>query len=233
MIEAHTVKAFDDDMDELRASVAELGGWAETCVGDAVYALQRVDGAVAARAIACAGRVKSLAREVEQRGIRLIALRAPRADDLREVLTAMKVVDLIERIAAHGRSIAASVAALEGGRTITAPPAMRNLAALSTEAIRNALDAFSARDADASPRAADASDEAETLYGGLLHECLAHMRQDPRSISAAAALLFAGRSLARTADQAAEIARAVHFSVTGNRRPDRRREHADLLACGA
>jgi phosphate transport system protein len=232
MIEAHTVKAFDDDMDGLRASVAELGGWAETCVGDAVNAVQRVDGALAARALACHGRVRSLAREVEQRGICLIALRAPRADDLREVLTAMKVVDLVERIAAHGRSIAASVAALEG-RAVAPPPALRSLAALSTEAIRNALDAFSARDADASARAAEASDEAEMLYGSLLHDCLARMRQEPRSIGAAAALLFAGRSLARAADQAAEIARAVHFSVTGDRRPDRRREHADLLACGA
>jgi phosphate uptake regulator len=46
-------------------------------------------------------------------------------------------------------------------------------------------------------------------------------------------LLFAGRSLARIADQAAGIARAVHFSVTGDRRPGHRREHADLLACGA
>lgn len=233
MIEAHTVKAFDDDMDVLRASVAELGGWAERCVSDAVHALRRIDGTSAARAIACASRVKSLAREVEQRGICLIALRAPRADDLREVLTAMKVVDLVERIAAHGRSIAASVAALEGGRTMTAPPAMRSLSDLSTDAIRSALDAFSARDADALPGVCEASDRAETLYGTLLDDCLARMRQEPRAIGAAAAVLFAGRSLARTADQAAEIARAVHFSVTGDRRPDRRRPHADLLACGA
>jgi phosphate transport system protein len=226
---AHTVKAFDDDLDALRGRVAALGGAAEAAVREAMEALLRLDGALAADALARARSVATNAEDVERRGICLIALRAPMADDLREVLAALKIVGLIERVAEHARSIAASANPADL-RTVAPPPALGTLARVSLDAVRAALDAFAGRDAAAFDLLYTASHEAEALYGQLLEEAFGAMRRDPRAIGAATSLLLVARSLSRIADQAANIARVVRFSVTGQQAAPARREPADMLA---
>jgi phosphate transport system protein len=47
----HTVKAFDEDLGELRAMVAEMGGLAEAAIDGAVLALTRRDTEAAARIV--------------------------------------------------------------------------------------------------------------------------------------------------------------------------------------
>ncbi|HZG08884.1 MAG TPA: PhoU domain-containing protein [Allosphingosinicella sp.] len=226
---AHTVTAFDDDLDALRGRVAALGGAAEAAVREAMEALFRLDPGLAAHALARARSVATGAEDVERRGICLIALRAPRADDLREVLAALKIVGLIERVAEHARGIAAAAAPV-GTRNIAPPPALGTLARLALDAVRAALDAFAARDASASEPVDAASHQAEELYGLLLEDALGRMRRDPRAIGAGTSLLLVARSLSRIADQAANIGRAVSFSVTGQPAAPVRREPADMLA---
>ena len=84
----HTVKAFDDDIGELRALVSEMGGLAETAISDAMHALTRHDLETAARVVENDSRIDAMEAEVERMAVRLIALRAPLADDLREAVAA-------------------------------------------------------------------------------------------------------------------------------------------------
>jgi phosphate transport system protein len=230
---AHTVKAFDQDLDELRASVAGVGGWAEAALREAMEALLRVDPEGAASALDRAKIVTAVAEDVERRALCVIALRAPRADDLREVLTCLKIVGYIERIAGHAETVAVSVAEFDPAHAIDAPTTLGHLARIVLEAIRDALDGFAAQDAFRSGKVSEASHSAEALYAALLNSCLAQMRRDPRSIACVTSLLFVARGLARSADQAANIARAVSFGVTGTSVPELRREPADLMALSA
>ena len=89
--EGHTLKAFDTDLDNLRAVIAEMGGLAEAAIGDAVGALTKRDAERAARVIRDDVKIDELELEVERQVVRLIALRAPMANDLREVLAALKI----------------------------------------------------------------------------------------------------------------------------------------------
>ena len=212
---AHTVKAFDEDLEDLRACVAQLGGAAENAVRAAMEALLRLDGAAADAALDRAAQIQAQAEAVERRGICLIALRAPLADDLREVLTALKIVGIVERIAAHARHVAAAVVELDAGRAIASPLALGRLARLTLEALHRSLDAFAARDPGAADGVCSAAGAAEGHYAELLQETLSQMRRDPQSVAGATSLLFVARSLLRIAAQAGDIARAVRFSVTG------------------
>src|SRR5688572_27977398 len=92
---AHTLKAFDEDLEELRAEIAAVGGCAEAATRNAMAALLRQDPDLADEARARAAAIPGLAAAVERRGLCLIALRAPRADDLQEILSALKIVGLI------------------------------------------------------------------------------------------------------------------------------------------
>ena len=82
----HTVKAFDDDLGQLRGLVAEMGGRAEAAISDAMQALVRRDLDAAARIVDEDRKIDAIEAEIERQALRLIALRAPMADDLRDVL---------------------------------------------------------------------------------------------------------------------------------------------------
>src|SRR3546814_8265404 len=79
----HTVKAFDEDIGELRGLIAEMGGLAEQAIARAIDALAKHDLDAARRVIEGDKRIDAIEEDVERLAIRLIALRAPMADDLR------------------------------------------------------------------------------------------------------------------------------------------------------
>jgi phosphate transport system protein len=215
----HTVKAFDDDLEQLRATVAELGGWAEAAIGAAIRALCRFDGDAAEEALALDRRIGALGEEVERRGICLIALRAPMADDLREVIASLKISDLVQRASGHARSIARRLPAVATQPVVVMPAPLTRLAETALETLRGALNAFAGRDAAAESAIRAASEQAEAAYDTLYRSSMAAMIANPQGSASAANLLFAAQSLAKVAGLAAEIARLVHFAATGRRPP--------------
>jgi phosphate transport system protein len=215
----HTVKAFDDDLEQLRATVAELGGWAEAAIGAAIRALCRFDGEAAEEALALDRRIGALGEEVERRGICLIALRAPMADDLREVIASLKISDLVQRASGHARSIARRLPAVAAQPVVVMPAPLTRLAETALETLRGALDAFAARDAGAESAIRAAGEQAQAAYHSLYHSSMAAMVANPQGSASAANLLFAAQSLAKVAGHSAEIARLVHFAATGRRPP--------------
>ena len=94
----HTVKAFDNEISQLRGLIAEMGGLAEVAIRDAVDALARHDEDKARQIVANDARIDALEAEVDRLAVRIIALRAPMADDLRDVIAALKISGVIERI---------------------------------------------------------------------------------------------------------------------------------------
>ena len=102
----HTLKAFDDDLDRLRALVCELGGRAEAAVADAVAALVQRRSPTGPDSARRPGPVDALVARIEREAVQMIALRSPLADDLREVLSAFKIVALIARMADNAANIA-------------------------------------------------------------------------------------------------------------------------------
>ena len=94
----HTAKAFDVDLQDIARMVAEMGGLAEKQVADAVEALARRDAERAQRAIALDPSIDALQREVEEKAVLTIARRQPMAVDLREVISALRVANDLERI---------------------------------------------------------------------------------------------------------------------------------------
>src|SRR3546814_6884920 len=87
----HTVKAFDADITRLRGLIAEMGGLSEVAIQEALDALVRGDEELADRIIARDKKIDEIEMEVDKLAVRIIALRAPMADDLREVIAALKI----------------------------------------------------------------------------------------------------------------------------------------------
>jgi phosphate transport system protein len=221
--EGHTLKVFDADLDQLRAVIAEMGGLAEAAIRDATGALTQRDATRAARVVRDDGRIDQLEQEVERQVVRLIALRAPMADDLREVLAALKIAGVIERMGDYAKTIAKRELLLEDVTKIEPLSILPAMAGVVSDMVREALDAFAARDAGKARAVCLRDPQVDDLYNSMFRALLTHMMENPHTITASTHLLFVAKSLERIGDHATNIAEMVYFAATGEMLGDRPR----------
>ena len=221
MATGHTVKAFDDDISQLRALVSEMGGRAEQALADSIQALVRRDLDTAARVVEEDRRIDELEAEIERQAIRLIALRAPMADDLREVLAAMKIAGVIERMGDYAKNIAKRVPVLQELRGIEPLSILPAMARAVSEMVHETLDAFAARDAEAAVRVTVSDKAVDDFYNSLFRALLTHMMENPHTITASTHLLFIAKNLERIGDHATNVAEMVYFAATGQQMAER------------
>lgn len=225
---AHTVKAFDEELDQLRASIAEMGGLAEAAIDGAMQALVRRDGEAALAIVRADKRIDGLEAEVENDAVRLIALRAPMADDLREVVAALKIAGVVERIGDYAKNIAKRVpivAAAPGIEPLSLLPEMGRIAAAM---VHDVLDAFAARDAARAAFVRERDRALDDFHNSIFRALLTHMMENPGTITPATHLLFVAKNLERIGDHATNIAEMVHFAATGAQLPERERGHSPI-----
>lgn len=229
MATGHTVKAFDDDLGELRALVAEMGGLAEAAIDGSIEALMRRDLEAAARIVEADSRIDELEAELERRVLRLFALRAPLADDLREVLAALKISGVIERIGDYAKNIAKRVPLLQDAREIEPVAILPAMASAVSEMVHEVLNAFAARDAQAAVEVSRRDTKVDDLYNSLFRALLTYMMENPSNIGASTHLLFIAKNLERIGDHATNAAEMIYFAATGEQMTERVRG-ADALA---
>jgi phosphate transport system protein len=211
----HTVKSFDNEIGQLRGLVAEMGGLAEVAIRDSIDALTRHDEDLARQVVAADARLDALEAEVDRLAVRTIALRAPMADDLRDVIAALKISGVLERIGDYAKNIAKRVDELEGRskvEPITLVPAMADIA---QGMVRDVLNAYGSRDALLAVEVIRRDEKLDQFYNTLFRSLLTHMMENPATITSAAQLLFVARNLERIGDHATNVAEMVYYAATG------------------
>lgn len=216
----HTVKAFDEDITRLRGLIAEMGGLAEVAIQEALDALVRGDTELGDKVVARDKKLDMLETEVDKLAVRIIALRAPMADDLREVIAALKIGGVLERIGDYSKNIAKRVGMIElrvAFEPLTLLPAMGELAG---EMVHDVLTAYAARDPDLAREVIATDAKVDAFYNSIFRNLVSHMVENPATISSAAQLLFVVRNIERIGDHATNVAEMVHFAATGTYPPD-------------
>ena len=219
----HTVKSFDDDISQLRGLIAQMGGLAEVAIQGAMTALVRHDSEAAQRVVEDDRKIDALEAQVDQLAVQIIALRAPMADDLREVVAALKISGVVERVGDYAKNIAKRSAAVEGRSRIeplTLLPAMSEIAAAM---VHDVLDAYAARDAEKASAVIARDQKVDNFYDSIFRNLVSHMMENPTTISSAAQLLFVAKNLERIGDHATNIAEMVHYAATGTHPAERER----------
>lgn len=223
MSDQHTVKAFDQDIDRLRGLIAEMGGRAETALEEAMTALMRQDVKMAEAIIANDQKIDALESEVEKLVIQIIALRAPMANDLREVIAALKIVGVVERIGDYAKNIAKRVPKISGPRYIEPLALLPSMAQIAGEMVHDALNAFSARNAMLAEAVIERDAVVDGFYNSIFRTLVTYMVENPKTISECAHLLFIAKNIERIGDHATNVAEMVYYAATGNYLPDRDR----------
>ena len=220
MVAEHTVKAFDEDITRLRGLIAEMGGLAEVAIEEAMQALINGDEELAKGVVERDKKLDALEVEVDRLAIRIIALRAPMADDLREIIAALKIGGVVERIGDYAKNIARRAPQIEGRKRfepLTLIPAMAELAA---GMVHDVLTAFAGRDPIAAREVIERDEKVDAFYDSIFRNLVSYMVENPATISSAAQLLFVARNLERIGDHATNVAEMVHFAALGTLPPD-------------
>ena len=211
----HTVKAFDEDITRLRGLIAEMGGLAELAIHQAMDAMLNGDEVLAAEVVERDKKLDMLEAEVDAMAVRMLALRAPMADDLREIIAALKIGGVIERIGDYAKNIAKRTGRIEGRARFEPLTLLPAMAEVAIEMVHDVLTAYAARDPIVARDVIEADAKVDAFYDSIFRNYVSYMVENPATISSAAQLLFVARNIERIGDHATNVAEMVHFAAVG------------------
>ena len=224
----HTIKAFDEDLDRLRALISQMGGQAEYAIRESLRCLVQHDLDGAAKVVEDDKKIDALEIETEQRAVQLIALRAPMAADLRDVVAAMKISSVVERIGDYAKNIAKRVPILDASHAIEPLSLLPEMGRMATEMVHDVLNAFVERDAAAAERVIERDKAVDDFYNSIFRTLLTYMMENPNNIGQSAHLLFIAKNVERVGDHATNIAEMVYYAATGEHMTDRPKGEDDF-----
>lgn len=212
---AHIDRHYDEELQELRHLVLEMGGLVEKQIADAMQALVDRDDEFARLIIERDRTVNRMEVQIDELCLRLLALHQPAARDLRLITTALKITTDLERAGDMAENICER--ALELVREPQLKPLidLPRMAAIAQGMLRQALDAFVREDAELALQVCHQDDDVDQLADQVLRELLTFMMEDPHTISRALRLTFVSKYIERVADHATNIGEMVIFMVKG------------------
>jgi phosphate transport system protein len=212
---AHIDRHYDEELQELRHLVLEMGGFVEKQVADSMKSLVERDAEFARLVIERDKTVNRMDVQIDDICLRLLALHQPAARDLRLITTALKITTDLERSGDMAENIAERAIELSREPLLKPLIDLPRMAAIAQGMLRQALDAFVREDAELALQVCHQDDAVDALTDQLLRELLTFMMEDPHTISRALRLIFVSKYLERLADHATNIGEMVIFMVKG------------------
>jgi phosphate transport system protein len=191
----HTAKAFDVDLQELAGMLAEMGGLAEKQVGDAIDAFVRRDNDRAQAMVAADPSIDALQHAIEEKAVLTLARRQPVAVDLREIVSALRIANDLERIGDLAKNIGKRVLSLDS--EFHPPKLIRGVEHMGTlvlTQLKEVLDSYSSRDLEKALAVWNGDEQVDAMCTSLFHELLTYMMGDARNITFCIHLMFCAKT---------------------------------------
>jgi phosphate transport system protein len=211
---SNPIPHFQEELDELKARLLEMGGLAEERVRTAIDALVRRDPALVVRVLDGDGPVNQFHIEIDSRCVKLLALHQPMAVDLRVILSAVKINTDLERVGDLAINIAEAASRYLAHAPVKELVDIPRMANIAQGMLRDALDSFVRRDINLAQRVLDQDDDLDALKTQVFRDLLAFMLKDPQTIEPSLDLILISRHLERIGDHATNIAEDVIYMVS-------------------
>ena len=216
MSQNHILSSFDDELNDLRAKIARMGGLVDEQYKNAFTALENKDQKLAAAVYKSDRMVDQIDADIEKQAIQMIALRSPVANDLRDIVSTIKISAGLERIGDYAKNLAKRVKVLGHRKTLSVSSALIDQMIKQIRSmISDVIDAYIARDTDKAIDVWRRDREVDSLYNSLFREMLTYMMEKPQYITSATHLLFIAKNIERAGDHATNIAELVYYINEG------------------
>lgn len=212
----HIVTRFDKDLTEIETLLVKMADLVARQTTLASQALLDADDKLAKKVTKGDREINELEEKIDEKAIRLIALRQPMAIDLRAAVTTLKISSHLERMGDYAKTLGYRVRAVEDFTAMK--PILKSLYDTServTQMLGVAMEAFVHRDIEMADRAARMDEDINDRTDALFRELLTYMMENPRNIEPCTHLLFISKNMERSGDQVTNIAEQVRYLVTG------------------
>ena len=211
----HTSREFERELQEIKEGLLYLGAMIETAIVRAINALMDRDTELARKVICDDNEIDQLDVEIEDKCIRVLALRQPTARDLRFITTAIKINGHLERIGDMAVNIAEKVIFLNEEPQMKPYIDIPRMAGIAQGMVRESLDSLVNEDVDLATKVRRDDETIDDLNDQIFRELLTYMMEDARTIHRALIISQISKSLERISDHAVGIADMVIYMVTG------------------
>jgi phosphate transport system protein len=202
-------RVFDGMLEELRANLLRMGGRAEAILDKALRALWERDARLAQEVADDDVEIDRLEVAIDAAVLKALALQAPVAEDLREVLAIKMIATDLERVGDLARNIAKSAARCSANPPFPFPAALTSLARSSQRVLRRSLDAFSRTDAELARAVMAEDDEIDRAQDEVVQSMLRALERQPAAASQEVDMIMVAKHLERVGDHATNIAEDV------------------------
>ena len=212
----HISRSFNEELEQIRNSVLQMGGLVEEQFDRALKALTDADSEVGLQVAQDDVKINQMELAIDEECSRVLATRAPAAGDLRLIIATIKTITDLERIGDEAEKIgvlAARLATVERPRTNYRE--LRNLARHVKDMIHGSLDAFARLDVQLALDVVKADKEVDLEYETIYRQSITFMMEDPRMISRVMDVTWTARALERIGDHSKNICEYVIFLVHG------------------
>lgn len=211
----HIIKSYDSELTRLTGEIVRMGELSVSQLEAAIDVVERRDERAAQRVVANDDAIDQLEQEISHDVVRLLALRAPMAGDLRNVFAALRIAADIERIGDYAANVAKRSIPLSMVAPVSPAKGLGYLAKLAAGEVREVLKAYRDQDAESAYQVWKSDAELDEAYTGYFRQLLTYMMEDPRNITPCTHLLFMAKNIERIGDHATNIAESVWFQVHG------------------
>ena len=213
----HTLKGYDQQLEQAHALVLQMGARVERQTLDAIECLFSGSVALIDQVLRHELVINSLERSIDELASHVMARRQPAASDLRLLTAVLKATTDLERVGDEAKKIAlqARKAHVEGALRVPRQAEVRRMARLALGMLRHALDAFERLDLEGTADVVRRDADVNEAFRGILRQLILSMIEDPRTISMGLDLLFVAKALERIGDHAKNIASHAIYAVMG------------------
>jgi phosphate transport system protein len=213
----HTSKRYDAELETVRSHVLQMGGLVETQITAAIEALATGNLQLADQVVADDHRVNALEVKIDEECAHIIARRQPAAQDLRMIMTVIKMITDLERIGDEAEKIARMTKLIYASERLLLPrfAEIKVAAGYALDMLKKALDAFARTDLAAAAAVVKQDRLLDDQFRGILRQLITFMMEDARTISTSIEILFVAKALERIGDHSKNMSEYVVYLVKG------------------
>ena len=207
---------FDEQLNILNKELITMGALCENAIANSAKALVDGDKHMAEAVPELAARIDQKEREIESMCLKLLLQQQPVATDLRIISSALKMITDMERIGKQSADIA-EIVTLANIKNTADTDDIHDMAVAAMKMVTDSIDAFVKRDMELARAVIAYDDVVDGYFDEIKTSLIAHFGEPEANGEKVLDLLMIAKYFERMGDHAAEIAKWVLFSITGDK----------------
>jgi phosphate transport system protein len=203
------------EISKLKKNILTLGGVVEERVALAMRSLKQRDASLAEKVINGDPEIDQMEVDLEEECLKILALYQPVANDLRYIISVLKMNNDMERIGDLAVNISERSLVLAGRPAIEIPFDFDTAADKVKQMLKSSLDALVSMDPDLAAQVCRLDRDVDIIHRETYHCVQEKIRNDISQMDSLIQFLSVSRHLERIADLATNIAEDVIYMIQG------------------